>query len=117
MSDCSPFIKLECGCILLDIGHPKTGVCVYRCDRDYDDNRYELWFGRDFQDSKTCTPLTEAETLKLVKELGDLIADGYAMQTVRHLINWPVDHRLTDLERKQQPKENANEHTTQNSPV
>ncbi len=76
------FVKYSCGCIGIPNGKDKA-IIVKACDDEYN-GEYSM-FERIIQEKKFEIIHTIREE-KIVKELGKLISDGYALREVKNIL-------------------------------
>jgi hypothetical protein len=86
-------VKFECDCI----GFPPRvtdneaeALLIKRCDNDdlgYDPYHQDFYLGyRDFMGTKSYVPLSEEREREIVRELQQLLSDGYALRATRQRI-------------------------------
>ena len=92
------FVRWECGCVGIRLPeaqavpvriNPATEPCrevvINACDGGRDSDPYCIWL-RPMQE-KPWTPLPAKDVLALLKQLGDLVADGYRLREVKLLLS------------------------------
>ena len=79
------FVKFDCGCIGTPTNQNGENVLIESCTRDHSDDMY-CFHHYDGCSDKPYKPLTESEELKLIKDIGTLVSDGYKFRTIRGLL-------------------------------
>lgn len=77
------FIRWDCGCIGFPTNDPKEAIIVEHCDCR-DEEIYNI-HRRDMS-AKMSLPLASNDCKAIIKDIGELIADGYKLRELKLLL-------------------------------